>query len=65
MKRTVEAARGSEKHFASDAEIVEKFEKLAAKALPRAQIEQLRDAMLGLEKLDDAGKLAQLLAKRA
>ncbi len=65
MKRTVEAARGSEKHFASDAEIIGKFEKLAAKALPRAQVEQLRDAMLGLEKLDDAGKLAQLLAKRA
>jgi 2-methylcitrate dehydratase PrpD len=65
MKRTVEAARGSEKHFAADAEIVEKFEKLAAKALPRPQVEQLRDAMLGLEKLDDAGKLAQLLTKRA
>jgi 2-methylcitrate dehydratase PrpD len=65
LKRTVEAARGSEKKFASEADIVEKFEKLAAKALPRAQVEQLRDAMLGLEKLDDAGKLAQLLVKRA
>jgi 2-methylcitrate dehydratase PrpD len=65
LKRTVEAARGSEKKFASEADIVEKFEKLAAKALPRAQVEQLRDAMLGAEKLEDAGKLAQLLAKRA
>lgn len=64
MKRTVEAARGSEKKFASDADIVEKFEKLAAKALPKSQVTQLRDAMLGLEKLDDAAQLARLLAKQ-
>ncbi|MNC96109.1 hypothetical protein D3C83_133960 [compost metagenome] len=63
MKRTVEAARGSEKHFATDAEIVEKFEKLAAKALPKAQVAQLRDAMLGLEKLGDAAELARLMAR--
>lgn len=62
MKRTVEAARGSEKHFASDAEIVGKFEKLAAKALPRAQIEQLRDAMLDLENLPDAAAIPRLLS---
>jgi len=48
MKRTVEAARGSEKKFASDAEIVEKYEKLARKALPKARVGKLRDAMLGL-----------------
>ena len=64
LRRTVEAARGSEKKFASEAEIVEKFEKLAAKALPRAQLEQLRDAMLKLEALDDAGELARLLVRR-
>jgi aconitate decarboxylase len=64
MKRTVEAARGSEKKFASDADIVQKFEKLAAKALPKSQAAQLRDAMLGLEKLDDAAQLARLLAKQ-
>ncbi|MCW5606308.1 MAG: MmgE/PrpD family protein, partial [Burkholderiales bacterium] len=64
MKRTVEAARGSEKHFASDAEIVAKFEKLAIKALPRPQVEQLRDAMLGLDKLQDASQLARLLARQ-
>jgi 2-methylcitrate dehydratase PrpD len=63
MKRTVEAARGSEKKFATEAEIVEKFEKLAVKALPKARVAELRDAMLGLEKLDDAARLAQLLAK--
>jgi hypothetical protein len=63
MKRTVEAARGSEKKFASDADIVAKFENLARHVLPEAQVVEIRDAMLGLEKLDDAGKLARLLAK--
>jgi 2-methylcitrate dehydratase PrpD len=63
LKRTVEAARGSEKKFASDAEIVEKFEKLAAKALPRARVGRLRDAMLHLEQLEDAAELARLLAQ--
>ena len=64
MERTVEAARGSEKKFASEADIVEKFEQLAAKALPSSQVAKLRDAMLGLEKLSDATKIAQLLAKQ-
>jgi aconitate decarboxylase len=63
LKRTVEAGRGSEKNFASDADVVAKFEKLAAKALPKAQVEKLRDAMLGLERLADAAELARLLQK--
>jgi aconitate decarboxylase len=63
LKRTVEAGRGSEMNFASDADVVQKFEKLASKALPKAQVEKLRDAMLGLEKLGDASELAQLLVK--
>lgn len=63
MKRTVEAPRGSEKKFATESEIVAKFEKLALKALPRSQVGQLRDAMLGLERLDDASQLARLLAR--
>jgi 2-methylcitrate dehydratase PrpD len=65
MKRTVEAARGSEKKFASDAEIVEKFEKLAVKALPKARVGKLRDAMLGLEKLKDAAEIARLMQRTA
>jgi 2-methylcitrate dehydratase PrpD len=64
LKRTVEAARGSEKKFATDAEIVEKFEKLAVKALPARQVARLRDAMLGLEKLQDAAELARLMLRR-
>jgi 2-methylcitrate dehydratase PrpD len=63
LKRMVEAARGSEKKFATDGEIIEKFEKLAAKALPPKQVQQLRDAMLGLEHLDDAAVLAQLMIR--
>ncbi len=63
MKRTVEAARGSEQKFVSDAEIIEKFEKLAVKALPKAQVGKLRDAMLGLEKLGDAAEIARLLVR--
>jgi 2-methylcitrate dehydratase PrpD len=63
MERTIEAPRGSEQKFGTEADIVEKFEKLASKALPKKQIEDLRDTMLGLEKVNDATRIAQLLAK--
>jgi 2-methylcitrate dehydratase PrpD len=64
MERTVEYARGSEKKFASAAEVVEKFEKLATHVLPRPQVEALRDSMLKLETLKDASELARLMQKR-
>ncbi len=64
MERTVESTRGSEYKFASEADIVDPFEQLAIKALPQSQVEQLRDAMLGLDKLEDAARIAQLLGKR-
>ena len=63
LERTVEAGRGNEKDFATESEVVEKFEKLAAHVLPRPQIEQLRDTMLGLETLDDASRIARLMIK--
>jgi 2-methylcitrate dehydratase PrpD len=63
LKRTVEAGRGSEQKFASDGDIVEKFEKLAAKALPQAQVGRLRDAMLGLDDLADASEIARLMVR--
>jgi tripartite-type tricarboxylate transporter receptor subunit TctC len=56
--------RGSEPNFASEARIVAKFEKLAARALPRQRTAQLRDAVLGMEKLRDAARLAQLMTVR-
>ncbi|HZE58997.1 MAG TPA: MmgE/PrpD family protein [Burkholderiales bacterium] len=58
-----EAPRGSEQRFASTAEVVGKFEKLAARALPAKRAAELRDAVLGLEKLDNAARLAALLAQ--
>ena len=62
LEATKEYGRGSERNFASADDIVEKFTKLAAHALPQNRIEQLRDAMLGLDKLPDATVLPGLLA---
>jgi 2-methylcitrate dehydratase PrpD len=64
MERIVAAGRGNEHNFASEADVVAKFEKLAIHALPQAQVGELRDALLGIEKLADAGRIAELLALR-
>src|SRR5260370_26472014 len=61
LERSVETPRGSEPNFASEAQIVAKFEKLAAHALKRTQVAQLSDAVLGMEKLKDASRLARLM----
>jgi len=58
-----EAPRGSERNFAAPADIIAKFEKLAAHGLPPARAAELRDAVLGLEKLQDAGRIADLMAR--
>ena len=65
LKRYLEAPRGSEPNFASEGQVVAKFEKLAAHALPRARLERLRDALLGMEKLKDASRIAKLMTKGA
>ena len=62
LERTVEAARGSEMRFAGDDEIVDKFDKLATRALTARRRAELRDAVLGLESLPDAATIARLLA---
>jgi len=64
MERSIDAARGSEGKFASDEDIVAKFDHLAQHALPRRQIDELRDAVLGLDDLADARVIADLLAAR-
>ena len=64
LERSVEAPRGSEPNFASEAQIVSKFEKLAARALKRSQLAQLRDAVLGMDKLKDASRIAKLLTPK-
>ncbi|HXD50258.1 MAG TPA: MmgE/PrpD family protein, partial [Burkholderiales bacterium] len=63
MKRTREVSLAKEK-FASADEIVAKFDKLAARVLPESRVRELRDAVLNLEQLNDAARLAQLLARR-
>src|SRR5262249_797177 len=50
LERAVETPRGSEPNFASEAQVVAKFETLTARALKRAQVAQLRDLVLGMEK---------------
>ena len=64
MERVVAAGRGNEHNFASEADVVAKFEKLAIHALPQTQVGELRDALLGIENLADAGRIAELLALR-
>lgn len=61
LKESAEAYRGSEKNFGTDADIIDKFEKLATHILPRGQVDRLRDTVLGLEKVERAMDLAQLL----
>jgi aconitate decarboxylase len=61
LQRTREVSRAKEK-FASETEVVEKFEKLATHVLPDDQVGELRDAVLGLDELSDTARLAELLA---
>jgi 2-methylcitrate dehydratase PrpD len=61
LEREEETPRGGDENFASLAEVVDKFEKLAASALPAKRVHELRDAVLGLEDLPDAARLAALM----
>ena len=62
LEGTRETSRAKES-FADDAQVVAKFENLAAHALPAAQVHELRDTVLNLDQLLDAGRIAQLLAR--
>ena len=61
LERTREVSRAKET-FAPDEMVVEKFETLAAHVLPPAQLRELAETVLDLEKLGDASRLARLLA---
>ena len=50
MEETVEAPRGSESSFASQADVVAKFLKLAAHAVPTPAAERIVDLVLSLER---------------
>ena len=65
LERAMETPRGSEPNFAGEEQVVAKFEKLAAHALKPTRVAQLRDAMLEMEKLKDASRIAKLLAKES
>ncbi len=62
---TVEAPRGSEHKFASEADVVEKFRKLARRAVTDAQAERIVQLTLGCDKLSDVGELVSALASRS
>jgi len=61
LAETVEAPRGSEQKFASEADVVEKFRKLARRVYPDAETERISTMVLGCDKLDDIGTLAKAL----
>jgi aconitate decarboxylase len=62
---TVEAPRGSEQKFASEADVAEKFRKLARRTLSDAQAERIIGLVLGCDKLADVGVLASALAGKS
>jgi aconitate decarboxylase len=63
FERSADTPRGGDANFAPDADIVDKFEKLAVHALPQKRVAELRDAVLGLEQIKDAAELASLMKK--
>lgn len=63
LTETREAPRGSEFSFATREDIVEKFRKLAIKALPKDRVDQLVDAVLNVESLDDAREIVSLMSR--
>lgn len=64
LEQTVEAPRGSEREFATESAVVEKFEKLASHVLPAHQVESICDTVLNLEETSDVRALARLLANK-
>jgi 2-methylcitrate dehydratase PrpD len=62
LEQTVEAPRGSEHSFASEADIVQKFKKLAMPTVGRATADRIVNLVLGAEKLARAEEIAQALA---
>jgi len=62
VEQTVEVPRGSESSFASEADIVQKFKKLATHVVSDAKADDVVNVMLGAEKLGRAEQIAQVLA---
>jgi aconitate decarboxylase len=62
LEQTVEAPRGSEHSFASEADIVQKFRKLATHVISDAKADCIVNLVLGAEKLEQAEQIARALA---
>jgi 2-methylcitrate dehydratase PrpD len=62
LEQTVEAPRGSEDSFASEADIVQKFKKLAMRTVSDAKADSIVNLVLGAEKLEQAEQSAKTLA---
>jgi aconitate decarboxylase len=62
LEQTVEAPRGSEKSFASEAEVVEKFKELATHVVSAARADKVVNLVLGADKLERAEQISQALA---
>ncbi len=63
LEQTVEAPRGSEESFASEADIVGKFKNLATHVVSDAKADAVVNLMLGAEKLARADEIAAALVK--
>jgi 2-methylcitrate dehydratase PrpD len=61
LEKTVQTPRGSESNFATDEDIVAKFQNLAGHVLPRPKVEQIRDKILDLEALKNVTGLVRSL----
>jgi 2-methylcitrate dehydratase PrpD len=61
LDETVEAPRGSEDKFASEADVVAKFRKLARRSLASAQIDHVVEQVLSLERIADGSALLPML----
>jgi len=61
LAETVEAPRGSEQKFASEADVVEKFRKLARHTIPEAVAYRIEELVLSCDRLDNIGALTTAL----
>ena len=62
LEDTVEAPRGSETHFASDADVIDKFRKLALHRMQAVEGDRIVEMVMQLEELSDAAALVSALS---
>jgi len=63
LQETVEAPRGSEISFASEAEVVAKFMKLASPSIGEGAAKALAERVLNMERIADAEDIVRALVK--